>query len=289
MCVCRVASRSRSIHGIVSSSRVVVVTFHSRELRRDSFRVLYSSRFPELEKFVLGGTRGRKAARGPLSPRGGTSGCANNDVERRGTANRGGKKRCAFGLPLLNRVCDRAALRCSPKAKIPVRLVSSRSLRDTSGSRHFSSPLSNRRNSRAAGGRTRIRRTRRKRRAYCVANETRTVPIPLSRLQRRSSWCLFGRGFLFLSRVISRVSLSIRIAFPSFERGEARVFLFFFPPFRPTTLLYQQTDERERERERERVLAREASACTAVSVPETTCGFRAKHRVTESAYVHTYN
>lgn len=250
VCVCRVASRSRSIHGIVSSSRVVVVTFHSRELRRDSFRVLYSSRFPELEKFVLGGTRGRKAARGPLSPRGGTSGCANNDVERRGTANRGGKKRCAFGLPLLNRVCERAALRCSPKAKIPVRLVSSRSLRDTSGSRHFSSPLSNRRNSRAAGGRTRIRRTRRKRRAYCVANETRTVPIPLSRLQRRSSWCLFGRGFLFLSRVISRVSLSIRIAFPSFERGEARVFLFFFPPFRPTTLLYQQTDgERERERE----------------------------------------
>lgn len=194
--------------------------------------------------------RERKAARGPLSPRGGTSGCANNDVERRGIANRGGKKRCAFGLPLLNRVCDRAALRCSPKAKIPVRLVSSRSLRDTSGSRHFSSPLSNRRNSRAAGGRTRIRRTRRKRRAYCVANETRTVPIPLSRLQRRSSWCLFGRGFLFLSRVISRVSLSIRIAFPSFERGEARVFLFFFPPFRPTTLLYQQTDgERERERE----------------------------------------
>lgn len=283
MCVCRVASRSRSIHGIVSSSRVVVVTFHSRELRRDSFRVLYSSRFPELE-FVLGGTR-EEGREGPLESARGNE----RTTTLRGTANRGGKKRCAFGLPLLNRVCDRAALRCSPKAKIPVRLVSSRSLRDTSGSRHFSSPLSNRRNSRAAGGRTRIRRTRRKRRAYCVANETRTVPISLSRLQRRSSWCLFGRGFLFLSRVISRVSLSIRIAFPSFERGEARVFLFFFPPFRPTTLLYQQTDERERERERERVLAREASACTAVSVPETTCGFRAKHRVTESAYVHTYN
>ena len=243
--MCRVASRSRSIHGIVSSSRVVVVTFHSRELRRDSFRVLYSSRFPELEKFVLGGTRGRKAARGPLSPRGGTSGCANNDVERRGTANRGGKKRCAFGLPLLNRVCERAALRCSPKAKIPVRLVSSRSLRDTSGSRHFSSPLSNRRNSRAAGG-----RTRRKRRAYCVANETRTVPISLSRLQRRSSWCLFGRGFLFLSRVISRVSLSIRIAFPSFERGEARVFLFFFLlSDRPLCCINKRTKEREKERE----------------------------------------
>lgn len=244
MCVCRVASRSRSIHGIVSSSRVVVVTFHSRELRRDSFRVLYSSRFPELE-FVLGGTR-EEGREGPLESARGNE----RTTTLRGTANRGGKKRCAFGLPLLNRVCERAALRCSPKAKIPVRLVSSRSLRDTSGSRHFSSPLSNRRNSRAAGGRTRIRRTRRKRRAYCVANETRTVPISLSRLQRRSSWCLFGRGFLFLSRVISRVSLSIRIAFPSFERGEARVFLFFFPPFRPTTLLYQQTDgERERERE----------------------------------------
>lgn len=283
MCVCRVASRSRSIHGIVSSSRVVVVTFHSRELRRDSFRVLYSSRFPELE-FVLGGTR-EEGREGPLESARGNE----RTTTLRGTANRGGKKRCAFGLPLLNRVCDRAALRCSPKAKIPVRLVSSRSLRDTSGSRHFSSPLSNRRNSRAAGGRTRIRRTRRKRRAYCVANETRTVPIPLSRLQRRSSWCLFGRGFLFLSRVISRVSLSIRIAFPSFERGEARVFLFFFSSFPTDHFVVSTNGRRKRERERERVLAREASACTAVSVPGTTCGFRAKHRVTESAYVHTYN
>lgn len=240
MCVCRVASRSRSIHGIVSSSRVVVVTFHSRELRRDSFRVLYSSRFPELE-FVLGGTR-EEGREGPLESARGNE----RTTTLRGTANRGGKKRCAFGLPLLNRVCDRAALRCSPKAKIPVRLVSSRSLRDTSGSRHFSSPLSNRRNSRAAGG-----RTRRKRRAYCVANETRTVPISLSRLQRRSSWCLFGRGFLFLSRVISRVSLSIRIAFPSFERGEARVFLFFFSSF-PTDHFVVSTNGRKRERKRER-------------------------------------
>ena len=131
--------------------------------------------------------------------------------------------------------------------------------------------------------------TRRKR-AYCAANETRTdhrsnPPISLNDV----AVCVYSVTDFFFYRALSRASLSIRIAFRT-RRGLCFLFFFFLLPDDHSVVSTnrQRKRERERKREGECVFAREASVCTAVSVPGTTCGFRAKHRVTESAYVR-YN
>lgn len=103
--------------------------------------------------------------------------------------------------------------------------------------------------------------TRRKR-AYCVANETRTdhrsnPPISLNDV----AVCVYSVTDFFFYRALSRASLSIRIAFRT-RRGLC--FLFFSSSFPTTTLLYQQTDrerERGREREKESVYSHARQVC----------------------------
>lgn len=87
--------------------------------------------------------------------------------------------------------------------------------------------------------------TRRKR-AYCVANETRTdhrsnPPISLNDV----AVCVYSVTDFFFYRALSRASLSIRIAFRT-RRGLCFLFFFLPPSRRPLCCINKQTEKKRR-------------------------------------------
>lgn len=119
------------------------------------------------------------------------------------------------------------------------------------------SPLfSNRRNVPPVG----VRDTRRKR-AYCVANETRTdhrsnPPISLNDV----AVCVYSVTDFFFYRALSRASLSIRIAFRT-RRGLCFLFFFFLLPDDHSVVSTNRQRKREGEKERRRVCIRTRGKC----------------------------